>query len=53
MVGGKWSHSYGFVGFDDANEVVLLMGLWLLLMVGGFGFIGFAYADAIVLLMGL
>ena len=47
-VGGGWSHSYGFVGFDDADEVVLLVGLWLLLMVGEFGFIGFAYADGFV-----
>ena len=47
-VGSGWSHSYGFVGFDDADEVVLLVGLWLLLMVGEFGFIGFAYADGFV-----
>ena len=51
VVGGGWSHINGFMGFDDANEVVLLMGLRLLLLVDGFGFVGFAYADAIVLLM--
>ena len=45
VVGGRWSHINGFMGFDDANEVVLLM-------VDGFGFVGFAYAGAIVLLMG-
>ena len=48
VVGGEWSHSYGFMGFDDADEVVLLVGLWLLLMVDGFGFIGFAYVDGFV-----
>nr|POE64585.1 hypothetical protein CFP56_18864 [Quercus suber] len=42
VVGGGWSHIYGFMGFDDANKVVLLMGLWLLLMVDGYGFLGFA-----------
>ena len=45
VVGIRWSHINGFMGFDDANEVVLLM-------VDGFGFVGFAYAGAIVLLMG-
>ena len=53
MAGGEWSHIYGLMGFDDTDEVVLLMGLWLLLMVDGSGFGGFTYADAIVLLMGL
>ena len=53
VAGGEWSHIYGLMGFDDTDEVVLLMGLWLLLMVDGSGFGGFTYADAIVLLMGL
>lgn len=41
------------MGFDDNDDVVLLIDLWLSLMIGGFGFLGFAHADAIVLLMGL
>ena len=53
VAGGGWSHIYGLMGFDDTDEIVLLMGLWLLLMVDGSGFGDFTYADAIVLLMGL